>query len=140
MAPNKLDFDAVRKIALSLPDVEESTTYGSPALKVRGKLIACIAIHRSAEPESLAVRVGFDARMELIAAAPDIYYVTDHYLNYPVVLVRLSRIRRDALRDLLGMAWHFVTMKTLGRKRSVRKQKASRGDVNTLLKTKWSQR
>jgi hypothetical protein len=140
MTPNKLDFDAVRKIALSLPDVEESTTYGSPALKVRGKLLACIAIHRSAEPESLAVRVGFDARMELIAAAPDIYYVTDHYLNYPVVLVRLSRIRHDTLRDLLGMAWHFVTMKTLGSKRSVRKQKASTGGVNTLLKTKWPKR
>ena len=46
-----------------------------------------------------------------MAAAPDIYYLTDHYVNYPVVLVRLSRIHPDALRDLLGIAWHFVKTK-----------------------------
>jgi hypothetical protein len=117
MPRNKIDFDTARRIALGLSDVEESTAYGSPALKVRGKLLACIAIHKSAEPDSLAVRIGFDRRAELLAAAPDIYYLTDHYANYPVVLVRLSRIHRGALRDLLGMGWRFVTTKTLGGKR-----------------------
>jgi len=92
MPRNKIDFDTVRRIALSLPDVEESTIYRSPALKVRGKLLACIPIHKSAEPGSVAVRIGFDRRAELMAAAPDVYYLTDHYVNYPVVLVRLSRI------------------------------------------------
>jgi hypothetical protein len=48
----------------------------------------------------------------LIAADPGVYYVTDHYANYPTVLVRLSRIHRDSLRDLLGMAWHFVAAKS----------------------------
>jgi hypothetical protein len=89
--------------------VEESTAYGAPALKVRGKLLACVPTHRSAEPGSLAVRVGFDDRAELLAAAPDVYYVTDHYLNYSAVLVRLSRVTPDVLRDLLGMAHKFVT-------------------------------
>ena len=104
-----IDFDAVRKIGLALPGVEASTAYGSPALKIRGKLLACVPTHRSAEPGSLAVRVGFDDRAELLAAAPDVYYVTDHYLNYSAVLVRLSRVTPDDLRDLLGMAHKFVT-------------------------------
>ena len=55
------------------------------------------------------VRVDFDDRTELLAADPDVYYVTDHYLNDTSVLVRLSRVRPDVLRDLLGMAHKFVT-------------------------------
>jgi hypothetical protein len=104
-----VDFETVRKIGLALPGVEESTAYGSPALKVRGKLLACVPAHRSAEPGSLVVRVGFDDRAELLAADPDVYYATDHYLNYTAVLVRLSRVTPDVLRDLLGMAHKFVT-------------------------------
>jgi hypothetical protein len=103
-----IDFDAVRKIGLALPGVEDSTAYGAPALKVRGKLLACVPTHRSAEPGSLAVRVGFDDRADLLAADPNVYYVTDHYLDYTAVLVRLSRVTRDVLRDLLGMAHKFV--------------------------------
>lgn len=99
-----------------MPEVEESTSYGSPSLKVRGTLLACIPVHKSAEPDSLVVRMDFDRRAELMAAAPDVYYVTDHYLTYPAVLVRLSRIHPDALRDLLGMAWRFVTTKTGSRR------------------------
>ena len=126
MPKNKIDFDTVRRIALGMADVEESTTYGSPALKIRGKLLACIPVHRSAEPDSLAVRIDFDYRAELLAVAPDVYYLTYHYVNYPVVLVRLSRIQVGALRDLLGVAWRFVTAKTPGAKSTVRRQKNSR--------------
>ncbi|HXW92295.1 MAG TPA: MmcQ/YjbR family DNA-binding protein [Terriglobales bacterium] len=104
-----IDFDTVRKIGLALSGVEESTAYGSPALKVRGKLLASVPAHRSAEPNSLVVRVDFDDRAELLATAPDVYYVTDHYLGYSAVLVRLSRVTPDVLRDLLGMAHKFVT-------------------------------
>jgi hypothetical protein len=109
MPKRTINFDAVRKIGLALPRVEESTAYGSPALKVHGKLLACVPSHRSAEPGSLVVRIDFDNRAELLAAAPDVYYVTDHYLNYNAVLVRLSRVTSDVLRDLLGMAHKFVT-------------------------------
>lgn len=111
MPRSKTDFDAVRKIGLALPGVAESTAYGSPALKLRGKLMACVPSHRSAEPGSLVVCVDFADRAELLAAAPDIYYVTDHYLDYPSVLVRLSRVTPDVLRDLLGMAHKFVSRK-----------------------------
>src|SRR5438132_3438545 len=104
-----IDFDTVRKIGLALPGVEESTAYGSPALKVHGKLLAVIAVNRSAEPCSLGVCVDFDDRAELIAADPDVYYVTDHYVPGNWVLVRLSRVTPHVLRDLLGMAYKFVT-------------------------------
>ena len=107
-------------MALELPEVEESTTYGSPALKIRGQLLACIPIHKSAEPDSLAVRIDFDRRADLMAVAPDIYYLTDHYVSYPVVLVRLSRIHSDALSDLLDEAWRFVSTKAPRRKRTRR--------------------
>jgi hypothetical protein len=109
MPGNTIDFDTVRKIGLRLPDVEESMAYGFPALKVHGKLLACIPANRSAEPGSIAVRVDFDDRADLLAAAPDVYYITDHYAEYNAVLVRLSRVNPDVLRDLLGMAYKFVT-------------------------------
>ncbi len=111
MAKDAITFDTVREIGLALPGVEESTAYGSPALKIHGTVLACMAINRSAEPGSLGVWVDFDDRAELLEADPDVYYVTDHYASYNVVLVRLSRVRRDVLRDLLGMAHKFVTRK-----------------------------
>ena len=109
MPKSKINFDIVRKIGLALPGVEESTAYGFPALKVRGQLLACVPANRSAESGSLVVRVDFEDRAELLAAAPDVYYLTDHYADYSGVLVRLSRITPDMLRDLLGMAHKFVT-------------------------------
>jgi len=109
MAKSTITFDTVREIGLALPGVEESTAYGSPAFKVRGKTMACMAMNRSAEPGSLGVWVDFDDRAELLAADPDVYYVTDHYAPYSIVLVRLSRVKRDVLQDLLGMAHKFAT-------------------------------
>src|ERR1700735_2159034 len=112
MPRSTIDFDTVRKIGLRLPGVEASTAWGAPALKVRGKLLACVPTHHSAEPGSLMVRVAFDDRAELLAAAPDVYYATDHYLGYSAVLVRLSRVTPDVLRDLLGIAHKFVSAET----------------------------
>jgi hypothetical protein len=109
MPGKKVTFESVREIGLGLPDVEEGTMYGSPALKLGGRLLACMAVHKSAEPESLVVRTDFEERAALLAEEPETYYLTDHYVNHPVVLVRLSRIRVDQLRDLLGSAWRFVT-------------------------------
>lgn len=106
--------------------MEESTVHGAPSLKVRGKLLACISVHKSAEPGSLVVRIDADHRANLIASAPDVYYLTDHYVNFPTVLVRLSRIRIDALKDLLGIAWSFAHLKPHSGKRTARKQSAPR--------------
>jgi hypothetical protein len=73
MRGQKATFDAVRRIGLRLPGVEEGTMYGSPALKVRGNLLACLAVHKSAEPDTLAVRIDFGDRDELIDANPKTY-------------------------------------------------------------------
>ena len=110
-------FPAVRKLGLALPDVEQATMYGAPALKVRGHMFACMASHKSAEPNTLVVLVGFDQRDELIAADPETYYLKDHYVNYPSVLVRLSRIPLDALRDLLLKGWRFTASRHKSRAR-----------------------
>jgi hypothetical protein len=90
-------FDEVRKLALALERVEESTSYGTPAFKVGGKLVARLR----EDGETLVVGMSRDEREELLAADPDTYYLTDHYLNYPWILVRLPRVHPDALRDLL---------------------------------------
>ena len=115
MSKRTIDFDTVRQIGLGLPGVEDGTAYGVPALKVRGKLLACVPANPSAEPGSIVVRVDFDDRAELLRAAPDIYYVTDHYVDYNSVLVRLSRVNTGVLRDLLGMAYKYVTANSAGR-------------------------
>jgi len=109
MPARNVTFDMVRKIGLALPEVEEGTMYGSPALKVHGRLLTCLAIHKSAEPGSLVLRTDFDERAALLAEEPETYYLTDHYMNHPIVLVRLSRIRTDQLRDLLLSAARFIT-------------------------------
>jgi hypothetical protein len=83
--------------------------FGKPALKIRGQMIACMASHKSAEPGSLVVRIGFDDRAALLADDPRTYYVKPHYENYSAVLVRLALIDREALRDLLQSAWRTVT-------------------------------
>ena len=127
MPGSTIDFDTVRKIGLGLPDVEESTAYGFPALKVHGKLLACMPAHRSAEPGSIVVRVDFDDRDELLAIAPDVYYVTDHYADYSGVLVRLSCVNPGLLRDLLGMAYKFVTANAEPRSRSRQRRKLGPG-------------
>lgn len=106
----KLTFAMVREIALALPDVEEGSIYGVPALKLHGRLLACVAINKSAEPDSLVVRTGFDERAALVSEEPIIYYVTDHYVNHPVVLVRMSKIGVDKLQDLLRSAWRFIVV------------------------------
>jgi hypothetical protein len=108
MPRKKIDFDVVRQFGLALPDVEDGTTWGSPTLKVKGKMFACMAINKSAEPNSLVVRMEFAERDELIQCDPKTYYLTDHYVDYPCVLVRLSQVHPDALRDLLQTGWRFT--------------------------------
>jgi len=87
-----------------------TTAWGQPALKVHGKMFVCIPSHKSAEPNSLAVMMAFADRDALVEDDPATYYLKKHYLNYPCVLVRLTRIRLDALRDLVVGAHRFVNV------------------------------
>lgn len=103
-------FAAVEAIGRALPDVEVTTAWGQPALKVQGKMFVCIASHKSAEPNSLVVMMAFADRDALVEDEPAIYYLKKHYLNHPCVLVRLTRIRLDALRDLVAGAHRFINI------------------------------
>jgi hypothetical protein len=111
MASAHPTFDRVREIGQTLPEVVESTIHGAASLKVRGKLLACVPVNKSAEPNCAAIRIESGQRAALLKTRPDIYYVTDHYANYPIVLIRLSRVSDDELRDLLRAAWNFVSSK-----------------------------
>jgi hypothetical protein len=104
-------FDTVRDLALQMTDVKPGAAYGAPAVKVHGNLLACVPVNKSAEPNSAVVCIDFDLRNALIEQKPDIYYVTEHYAGYPAVLVRLPKIRRGELQELLGLSWSFVSAK-----------------------------
>jgi len=92
-----MTYDDVRKIALKLPGVEEGTSYGTAALKVKKKLF----VRLKEDADSLVIGMPFEQREALMAEDPETYYITDHYLKYEYVLVRLSKVSEDALRDLL---------------------------------------
>jgi hypothetical protein len=103
-----MTFDSVRELGLGLSDVVEGTAYGSPALKLSGKLLACIPTNKSAEANSVVVRIDLEQRTELLRQNPNIYYITDHYAAHPMVLVRLSKITREDLKELLRDAHRFT--------------------------------
>jgi len=104
----KVDFDTVLKLGASLPGVRASSDAQGVALKLKGRLVACTAINRSAEPNSLMVCIDFPARDALLEKQPDTYYMTSHYRGYATVLVRLPKIGRSELRNLLEQAAQFV--------------------------------
>jgi hypothetical protein len=108
-----ITFEAARRIALSLDNVKEGPSYGTPGFKVGGVLFA--RLHQ--DRDSLVVRMDFEPRAELMAADPETYYITDHYLNYEWILVRLDRVHPDALRDLLRGAWRAAAADKQKKKR-----------------------
>ena len=111
MPTKKMDIAVVRELALMLPGVEETILHGAPCFSVSGRLLTCPALHKSAEPNSLVVRINLQERARLLADNPSAYYLTGHYRNYASVLVRLGQIDRRSLSNLLEMAWYFVSSK-----------------------------
>ena len=107
--PKVISYETARQIAMTLPGVEESTSYGTPACKVKGKLF----MRRHQDGESLVVRIDLAERESLMEADPETFYITDHYLNYPWILVRLARVREDQLSELLRQAWRLVAPRRL---------------------------
>jgi hypothetical protein len=105
-------FDEVRKIALALPGVTDGTSYGTPALKVSGKLMA--RVHQ--DMDCLVLRTDFMGREILLQSAPDAFFITDHYRDYPWILVRFASVEKRALPDLIERAWRLVASKTLTKK------------------------
>jgi hypothetical protein len=94
-------FEAARAIALGLAGVDEGTSYGTPAFRVRKKFFA--RLHQ--DGDALVVRTSYDAREVLLRAKPRSFFLTDHYRAYPFVLVRLATVSRADLEDVLTQAW-----------------------------------
>jgi len=104
-----VSYEAVKAAALALPEVEESTSYGTPALKVRGKLM----VRLREDFRTIVVRATWEDRERLMAVDPETYYVTDHYLKYPWVLARLATLKPGALEPLMRLAWQNAAPKSL---------------------------
>jgi Uncharacterized protein conserved in bacteria len=98
---NGITWETVREIAQKLPGAEEGTSYGTPAFKVAKKLF--VRFHQSGE--SIAISMEIDQREALMKTNPDVFYITDHYLKYPWVLVRLSAVNRNDLEKIIEESW-----------------------------------
>ena len=128
-------FDTVKRVGLTLSGVEAAIKYdGSPVLKLGGCFVAGLATHRSAEPDSIVVRVGLEDRAWLLEDAPETYYLTDYYRPYPIVLVRLSRVDRDALRDLLSVSCRLAAGR--GKAKGGPSQRRAAGSSATAVRTR----
>ncbi len=102
-------FDTVRQIALSFPGVEEGTSYGTPAFKVRRKFM----LRLKEDGENIAIKIDFAARDVLMDSDPETFFITDHYRDYPAMLVSLARVRREDLQMLVEGAWRMGANKKL---------------------------
>ena len=103
-----MTFDDIRKFALAWAEVEDGTSYGTPALKVRKKLLARL----KEDGDSLVMPgVPQDERDMLVERAPRIFYFTDHYRDYPMVLLRLSKAKRTDVEPLLRRHWRTLASK-----------------------------
>src|ERR1700681_900024 len=103
-----MTFDDVREIALAWREVEDGTSYGTPALKVRKKMLV-----RLREDGDGLVMPGVppDERDMLVESQPKVFYFTDHYRDYPMVLIRLSKAKRATVEPLLRRQWRALASK-----------------------------
>jgi hypothetical protein len=103
-------WDEVVAIATKLPGVEESTTYGTPSLKVKGKFMCRLRT----DPDALVVRViDLEDREALLQSKPRVFFSTPHYDGHPYVLVRLGLVGKHQLAELLEDAWRLRAPKRL---------------------------
>ena len=98
-------YERYLKIALALPGAEASTSYGTASVKVRGKILSR---WRTEAEGALAIRCDFLDRQILLQSQPEVFFLTDHYLNYPMILLRLEKAPRDVLVDVTERAWRLV--------------------------------
>ena len=97
-------------IVLNMPGTEQSTSYGTPAIKVKGKLLSRL---RTEAEGGLALRCGVLDRQILLQSDPESYFLTEHYRDYPWILVRLAKISKSSLIDVVQRAWKLVAPRRL---------------------------
>ena len=100
-------LENIRKIILQFPGVEEYSCYGTPAFRVNKKLLARLR----EDGESLAVRN--EERDKWIKKNSSVYFITDHYFNYPTLLVHLAKVDQKELKIILHTAWQSCANKKL---------------------------
>ena len=104
------DWNDVVDAGTRLLGVEVTTSYGTPALKVRDKLICRLRTN----PDALVVRViDIGDREALVRGRPDVFFITPHYQEYPYVLVRLEAVDPVELGELVEDAWRTHAPKRL---------------------------
>lgn len=106
-----VEWATVRELALSFPEVEESTE-GRTAFRVRGKLFAWAA--RERDGGGLGIRVEREEKQLILDTDPDVYFSSPHYEGWPGVQIRLEHIGRAELRERLEDAWLIQAPKRLG--------------------------
>lgn len=103
-----LTWKDVVELGRELPEIEETTSYGRPALKVRGKFVTALR----SNPDALVVRCDLDEKPLLLEARPDILFETPHYHGWGYMLVRLDASLDDA-REFLTDSWLLAAPKRL---------------------------
>jgi hypothetical protein len=103
-----LTWDDLVELARDLPETEESTSYGRPALKVRGKFVAAMRTN----PDAVVLRCDLDEKPLLLEARPEILFETPHYHGWGYVLLRLDASLDDA-REFLTDSWLLAAPKRL---------------------------
>jgi len=99
-----VDLASIRRIALALPGVEEGTSYGTPAFRVKKKLF--LRMHDGGE--DLVVRLDDDLCELLLASEPRVFHKTPHYEGHPYLLARLGTITEPRLADVIEEAWSLA--------------------------------
>jgi len=103
-------WNDVRQIGLALPGVEEGKSYGTPSLRVRKKFMC----RMRTEPDALVARVLDRQEAEaLLKGQPDVFFSTPHYDGHPYVLVRLKKIGKRQLAEVIEDAWRTQAAKTI---------------------------
>ena len=102
-------FELIRELAMKHPGVEDGTSYGTRALRVKGKFLA----RMKEDGESIVFRITFEERDLLMQTRPDAFYITAHYVGYPAVLMRLSAVSPSEVADVVAMAWRMVAPRRL---------------------------
>jgi hypothetical protein len=100
----RVTWKTIVAIAARLPGVEVGTSYGTPALRVKKTFLARL----KEDGETLVLRLNDDLREALLGSEPELFYLTDHYQGSEMLLVRLPRIERARMAQLLEIAWRGV--------------------------------
>jgi hypothetical protein len=99
-----ITWETIRQLVLALPGAEEGTSYGTPAFRVRGKLF--VRLHQ--DGDFVVNPIDLEERSMRIEADPQAFFITDHYVRYPYMLVRFAAVGKIIMRELLENAWRRV--------------------------------